>query len=67
MAYNISATSVIGPIVSRRTVPQRALKQARDYRMRGFTDIKIINVETGEVHEPAALAAIVQAQLPAGG
>jgi hypothetical protein len=66
MAYNISAISVVGPIVSRRNTPQRAVKQARDYRLRGFTDIKITNVETGESYDAAGLAAIVQAQRNTG-
>ncbi len=63
MAYNISASCEIGPILSRRVQPQRAVKQARDYRKLGYTDIKIIDVETGDVYDAATLAAIVQARL----
>jgi hypothetical protein len=63
MPYNISASCSIGPILSRRIQPQRAVKQARDYRKLGYTNIKITDVDTGETYDAAALAAIVQAQL----
>jgi hypothetical protein len=63
MPYNISAKCMIGPIISRRVQPQRAVKQARDYRKLGYTDVIIIDVETGDVYDAATLAAIVQAQL----
>ncbi len=63
MAYNISASCSIGPIPSRRIQPERALRQARDYRKLGYIDIKITDVETGAVYDAATLAAIVQAQL----
>jgi hypothetical protein len=62
MAYNISALSGIGPILSRRVQPQRAVKQARDYARLGYTAVQIVDVETGETHNAAGLAAIIQAK-----
>jgi len=62
MPYNISAHCEIGPILSRRVQPQRAVKQARDYRKLGYTEIAIIDVQTGEVYDANSLAAIVQAK-----
>ena len=61
MPYNISATSPIGPILSRRNMPRRAVKQARDYRRLGYTNIRITDVGTGEVYEVAQLAATLEA------
>lgn len=62
MPYNIAATSPIGPIVSRRIAPQRAVKQARDYRRLGYSDISILDVESGEVYGVAQFAAILEAR-----
>ncbi len=62
MPYNISAQCEIGRILSRRVQPQRAVRQARDYRKLGYTDIAIIDVATGEIYDANSLAAIVQAQ-----
>ena len=63
MPYNIAASCEIGPILSRRIQPQRAVKQARDYRRMGYTDISIIDVDTGDVYDANGLAALVQARL----
>jgi len=65
MPYNISARCEIGPILSRRVHPQRAVKQARDYRKMGYGEIAITDVRTGEVYDANGLAAIVQARLAA--
>jgi hypothetical protein len=61
MPYNISARCEIGPILSRRVQPQRAVRQARDYRKLGYTDIAILDVRTGDVYDADSLAAIAQA------
>jgi hypothetical protein len=65
MPFNISAQCRIGPIVSRRLQPQRAVKQARDYRKLGYTDVVITDVESGDVYDANGLAAIIQARLAA--
>jgi hypothetical protein len=64
MPYNILATCGIGRIMSRRVQPGRAVKQAREYRRRGFTDIRIVDVETQEEFEVAALAERLQGGEP---
>jgi hypothetical protein len=61
MPYTISARCAIGPILSRRTQPQRAVKQARDYRKLGYADIKITDLQTGDVYDANSLAATLQA------
>jgi hypothetical protein len=38
------------------------VRQARDYRKLGYTEITITDVETGEVYDANSLAAIVQAK-----
>jgi hypothetical protein len=65
MPFNISARCEIGPILSRRVQPQRAVKQARDYRKLGYADITITDVLTGEVYDANGLAAVIQARLAA--
>ena len=56
MPYNISATADIGPILSRRNQPRRALAQARAYQRRGYQDVRILDVETGEVFDVRSFA-----------
>ncbi len=65
MPYNILATCPIGRIMSRRVRPQRAVKQARLYRRLGYTDISIVDVETGRAYGVAELAAWIAAESPA--
>ncbi len=64
LAYNIHATCDIGPIVSRRVVAQRAVKQARDYRRLGYANIWIVDVLTGQQFDTQTLAAMLQAAGP---
>jgi len=60
MAYNIHAECEIGAIVTRRVLAQRAVKQAREYRRRGFTQIRIVEVESGKVFDVQSLAQLLQ-------
>jgi len=63
--YNISAHCKIGPILSRRVQPQRAVRQARDYHRLGYTDITITEVQTGQVYDANSLAATIRERLAA--
>jgi hypothetical protein len=61
MAYNILATCDVGPIISHRVQPGRAVKQARDYRKRGYTEIRIVELDTGHVFDADGLAKKLEA------
>ena len=48
MSFSISATNTHGPIKLVRTTAREAFDLAMTYKSKGFTDIQVVNTESGE-------------------